>query len=682
MSGLSALQGLDERLQHDGRAVAVPRRKSFKEFMLADARVRTGGGVYGPYTFDGREALLEIVDTIDLILGSHTGKPLKDARMGVAGGAQFGKTILELNFGAYVTGQLFRNFGLYLPDDDLVQGIVDTKFRPDVVEQIDWFGQLVQVGKSISKSGRAVNRKGAFTVTDGRRRCEGMIRGLGKVPTTFSMDAAAMDEVDDIQPKMAKFVAGRLTASDLRFILEIGTQRIHGRGMNARWKSGSQGVVQFECGGCSKAITPEDHFPQIVRLREDPTIPLDQRVTTDPSLTYAADFQRDGKAVSAHSPDNVYYLACPHCSTPLDRSKPKWFHARPERVKNLNWSFKISQLSIPAIDLSQIVAGWTLAVADPEVMVVFLCDVLANPKSTSQKISPDILDRARLVEPYDMPPRVGPERVGYGGLDMGDMCWFMARESAPERKRVIAVEKIPAADVVARAPALFHRLGLIALFIDQRPSVNEARTIALKLNGLDAIEHWPKPPEGKDAYLVLPGGLTWEGRNQRWINLRCAVVRFDKKQVGAGIIQDLDIFQAEGQTRFVPVIKCNRYETIDRVVREFLTPKESVMEIVAGKMREDPAMLLPRRLPGSPPILETLDDHIVTGSEREILPDGTAGDYVDQCANHLLLSNGYSALAELVVAGAALHRGSPPILFPNNRRTSVLQERRDRTVMA
>jgi len=53
---------------------------------------------------------------------------------------------------------------------------------------MEWFARMVQIGKALNKSGRAVNRKGAFLVTDGRRKAVGMIRGLGKVPTTFSMD--------------------------------------------------------------------------------------------------------------------------------------------------------------------------------------------------------------------------------------------------------------------------------------------------------------------------------------------------------------------------------------------------------------------------------------------------------------------------------------------------------------
>jgi phage terminase large subunit GpA-like protein len=194
--------------------------------------------------------------------------PLPDAEISLAGGAQFGKTLLELNLAAYLTGQQFRNFGLYLPDDDLVEGIVDSKFRPDVVDQIDWFARMTQVGKALNRSGKAVNRKGAFLVTDGRRKAMGMVRGLGKVPTAFSMDVAAMDELDDLQPRHMKFVRGRLAASDLRFILKIGTQRIHGRGMNQAWKDGSQGVFNFVCPKCGRMHCAEEEFPQIVRMRE------------------------------------------------------------------------------------------------------------------------------------------------------------------------------------------------------------------------------------------------------------------------------------------------------------------------------------------------------------------------------------------------------------------------------
>jgi len=106
------LRGIHKRQLGTGRRVAVPGHKSFEDFLLADARVPSGQGLYGPYSFAGREALLHVVRAVDDIFRDKQ----TDAEVSLAGGAQFGKTILELNLAAYVTGQQFRNFGLYLPD--------------------------------------------------------------------------------------------------------------------------------------------------------------------------------------------------------------------------------------------------------------------------------------------------------------------------------------------------------------------------------------------------------------------------------------------------------------------------------------------------------------------------------------------------------------------------------------
>ncbi len=656
--------------------LVIPSRPSFADFLERDARVPGGRGLHGPYSFAGREALRAVVDVIDKIFSEK----LADAEVSLAGGAQFGKTILELNLAAYCTAQQFRNFGLYLPDDDLVEGIVDSKFRPDVVDQIEWFAEMVQVGKALNKSGKAVNRKGAFLVTDGQRKSVGMIRGLGKVPTTFSMDVAAMDELDDIEPKMMKFVRGRLTASDLRFVLKIGTQRVHGRGMNKAWKDGSQGVFVFKCPNCARLHNPEEEFPQIVRLRRSGASEERRQSTSfvrrsseaplRPCLTWSGDFKLPGTdtPIATHNPANEYYLGCVDCGAELDRSQPIEQHRVPELVQQRKWSFRISQLAIGAIDLSQIVSRFQSAVADAEEMIVFRCDVLGLPQSTSQALTPLTLDRARSIEIFDLAPRVRDGRAGFAGLDMGDRCWFFAREvdSKAQTRRLLAADRFNAGDVVASAISRFHTLGLSALFIDERPLVNEARSIALALNGLQSLTHWPRIANERDAYVTQPGGLTWDGKNSRWRNLKCAVVRFTKNKLGAGIEQGIAFFEEGGQTKFVPLISCNRFESIDRVVREFLTPTEGVVEVVNGKIRENPALLLPRMTPGHPPILDLVDAHLVTGSEREKETDGSLGDYVDGCENHFLLADCYSKLAEIICEKSK----SPPFAFTSLGRKS------------
>jgi len=330
--------------------------------------------------------------------------------------------------------------------------------------------------------------------------------------------------------------------------------------------------------------------------------------------------------------------------------------------------------------------------------VVFRCDVLALPQSTAQALTPAILERARSVEIYELQlaPRVRNGNVAFGGLDMGDRCWLFAREvladghqhagtvpGAPACNRLLSAQKIAAGDVVGQAQTQFHALGLSALFIDERPLVNEARSLALALNGLQSLTYWPRIANEKDCYVQLPGGLTWDGRNSRWINLKCAVVRFTKNRLGAGIEQTIVFFEEGGQTKFVPCIACNRFETIDRVVREFLTPDEGVAEPRLGtnKFRNAPAMLLPRMGAGHPPILDTVEAHLIAGSERVKEPDGRLGDYVDGCENHLLLANGYSALAQVVCGGSQIQYAHPIVIFENTKQSRVAMERMNRSVL-
>ena len=199
------------RLERERAKVLPPRIDSFLDFLERHARVKSGSG-YVPYHFRGREALLPIVQQLDAILASGQA----DASLALCGGAQFGKTVLMLNLLAYLVAVRFRNVGYYLPDDDLVSGLVDGKLRPDVLDQIPWLARLLTVGKTLAPSGRAVNRKGAFLCTDGERSALAFMRGLGKIPTSFSMDVVIQDEKDDLPEEHARFLSGRMTASNLR----------------------------------------------------------------------------------------------------------------------------------------------------------------------------------------------------------------------------------------------------------------------------------------------------------------------------------------------------------------------------------------------------------------------------------------------------------------------------------
>jgi hypothetical protein len=682
-------------------AVSAPDISSFRSFLQDHARVPGARGEYRQYSFDGREPLIQIVELIDNVLGSNGHSVQTDTTIAICGGAQFGKSATELNLGAYCTGVAWLNWGFYLPDRDLVEGMVDTKFRPDILDQIDWFARMTQVGKTINKSGKSVNRKGAFSVTNGKQRSHGMILGLNKVPTSYTFDVTTLDEVDDIKPAREKFVRGRMTSSGVRLLLKIGTQRIAGRGQHKAWKDGSQGVMLHKCPNpaCAQEQNLEENWPRICRAAVCGT-----PVSSDPFLNHTGDFRHDdnGPTIAVYHPSQKYYFACTRCGREFNRGLDgfRWKHRRPEQEALRNWSFRISQFAISAIDVSQIVAEWVRAVADQEAMATFLCDRKAMPESTAQKLTADVLERSRRawtdesISTFNIQSstksREGTGTLNaspvFGGLDTGRRCWFFARKVfASDVKQVLHVEQVPLGNVVERATTLFHTFGLHALFIDQAPATDEARTLALRLNGLESLPHWPAPPRDKSGYISFPSGLRWNGTTQRWENLRCAVVAFTKRRIGAGISHGFDIFEKGSQTMFVPLIEANRFETIDRVVREFLTPAENVSEVIFAPdqrpyVRVEPAMRLPPTGRGQSSINETLDEHLLAGSERVELPGGSLGDYVDACENHLLLADAYSGLAELEASSRHLQTVEPVQVFENTRRSQILSSRATRQV--
>ncbi len=695
---------LDKFYQHEVNAdapkVAAPVVGSFREFLEKHARVKISSGNYGPYTFAGREALEFVVGVIDRVLGSggasvpacgraaclpivgqaarlpsatDTITPISDARLTATGSAQWGKTILELNLLAYLAGLQFRSVGLFLPDEDLVEGVVDSKFRPDVLDQLPWLNSLITLGKAENASGKTVNRKGLFTCTDGKRKSHGMVHGMRKIPTTFSFDVVIEDEKDDIPPSMSRYLTARMTASDLRFRLSIGTQRYAGAGQNKEFESGTMHVGYFTCPACGHPQNPEENWPQVCRLAVD-----GEPKATDPQLQLEGNFRKavtlseaEGRVEGSSArreilrsaqndkpektfdflPDGLFYLACVRCGAELNRHAPEFIPQHPEREKLHHWSVRISQLLVAAISLKQIVSDWcNNAVKDPDAMKTFYVDRLGLPRSATQQIDQKILDRARSSETFDLSLTPRPATVRYAGLDTGDRCWLTVREvggaSVPACgpiKRITWLEQLSAERVRSRVPQIFETMGIATLFVDAGPLRDLARDLCFLLNGLADFRP-PPMADPEHAQIRFPGGVTWDGRNQQWRGLRCAAVEFSLK-AGKGIQHKLGITQ---DGLFYPIIACNRDETIERVVNELLTANENVIEVVDGKLRTTPAIRLPARTAGSSKIVETFDAHVIAGSRRDRDADGNAEHFVDGCENHLLLSNAYSALAESI----------------------------------
>ena len=725
---LGATSRVSKRLNRTRTNAQPPRLHSFAEFLERYARVKDGSG-YVPYHFVGREALRPILDRLDQLIASGE----TDASLAICGGAQFGKTVLMLNLLAYLVAVRFRNVGYYLPDDDLVSGLVDGKLRPDVLDQIPWLARMIAVGKTLNASGRAVNRKGAFLCTDGSRTALAFIRGLGKIPTSFSMDVVVQDEKDDLPEEHARFLAGRMTASNLRLTLLIGTQRYHGAGQNLAFTEGSQHIGLLTCPGCGERVNPETAWPGVCRLvvenkrsSEWPRLrPEGHFLTGKHEKNELHEEGKDGLIPSnsssssascfhvenliPFSPGQSYALCCPGCGAVLDREHPEWHALAPERIAQRKWSYRISQLLIPAIDLGQIVAAWQLAIRDPEHMTVFCTDRLALPKSTTQTLTPAVLESAR--GDYVMELRTKNVELGtaeserskfyalsssfsahsssfsvlssafsrYGGLDMGDQCWFVARVvdvKAPHLVRLLWAEPIAAERVRTRVPELFRELRLNALCVDAGPLRDLSRDLVFQLNkdsfgGPDNLLSGCAKRTGGQQELAYPSATscsrgmiphesgqqvvrttmcaTWHAASEKWRNARCAAVEFTQRE-GHGLRHKLAKTQ-EG--RIYPLLAANRDETIERVVQELLPPDVGdprLLERPDGTAEQIPTQRfwLPAKTDETRATLDLYERHLLAGARQERSNDGRSLRYLDKCENHFLLATAYAALAELL----------------------------------
>src|SRR5580698_5683728 len=70
-------RSVNENVDANANVVQAPVRRSFEEFLLNDARVPVGRGVYEPYSFAGREPLLAVVRVVDRVLGAPVSDPAR-----------------------------------------------------------------------------------------------------------------------------------------------------------------------------------------------------------------------------------------------------------------------------------------------------------------------------------------------------------------------------------------------------------------------------------------------------------------------------------------------------------------------------------------------------------------------------------------------------------------------------
>jgi hypothetical protein len=168
-------------------------------------------------------------------------------------------------------------------------------------------------------------------------------------------------------------------------------------------------------------------------------------------------------------------------------------------------------------------------------------------------------------------------------------------------------------------------------------------------------------------------GLTWDGAKSRWQGLRAAAVLFTAGEA-KGVEQTIGWTQ---DGKLYPLIKCNRAESIQTAVNDFLTPTAGVLEMMpqpdaTKRLRSLPRARLPQTYLGPGASQAVVDGHLLNLRKERDTRTGEE-DWIDGVENHLGLAKVYARLASMVVG---LNGTVQPFAYePANR---DWQQRRDR----
>lgn len=242
---------------------------------------------------------------------------------------------------------------------------------------------------------------------------------------------------------------------------------------------------------------------------------------------------------------------------------------------------------------------------------------------------------------------------------MGPRCWFWCDEVADaSASSCVWAELIASGNVPSRLPVLMDALGISCIFMDAGGEPDLTARMVITLNGLDDFQ----PPQTSKAELkkmhlgCSPHGPSWDGEQGRWRGIRAAAVLFVAGEA-RGIEQDIGYTQSG---KIYPLIKCNRAESIQTAVNDFLTPQEGVLEMFVvppsggpdrvnaelRTIRQFPRARLPQTYIGAGVSQVVLDGHLLNLRKERDARTATE-DWVDRVENHLGLAKVYARLASM-----------------------------------
>jgi hypothetical protein len=252
------------------------------------------------------------------------------------------------------------------------------------------------------------------------------------------------------------------------------------------------------------------------------------------------------------------------------------------------------------------------------------------------------------------------------GMDMGPRCWLWADGiSSPLESRLLWAEMIASGKVMSRLPILMDLLSIQCVFLDAGGEPDLTKRVCLALNGLDSFTP-PVAPQTQIKGMMLyniGSGVSWDGQRGQWRGIKAAAVSFVAR--GAKGVEQTIGFTVDG--KIYPLILCNRAETIESAVNDFLTPEDGVTELVDGHVRYQPRARLPKNYLGFGVSQSRLDEHL-----KNLRRDPETGDWIDKVENHLGLAKSYAKLASMFQSGGKSSGGIKSMIGIEAGRSEVI----------
>lgn len=230
-------------------------------------------------------------------------------------GAQIGATeVLVLRTLHGMIHGRYKQGSLYLfPTRDDVRDFSKARFDPLIAEN-DFIGGHVQStdAQNIKRIGQGfLYLRGArSTKSIGGKKSSSQLKSI-------PVDRIVFDEMDEIESEMIELAEERVSHSDVKEQIYLGTPTIPDYGIDAKYQESDQRVWMIRCGKCSKETSLDLEFPNCLRKMPDGTV---QRV-------------------------------CVHCQTELNPRNGQWVAQYPSRDLVGWW---ISQLNSTYIDPARI----------------------------------------------------------------------------------------------------------------------------------------------------------------------------------------------------------------------------------------------------------------------------------------------------------------------------------------